>query len=306
MDVDTAFDRFDSVITPSAAQRRVAAGRVARFTAMLEALGHGVEVLSSDAGFIVVYPAEAAPGRGSAAALRQVRNAVAEQLEAHFGRSPGWTTTLRDGVVRCSIDSAGAAKGFSVDVMPAVRDGSRLRVPGRRGDGWRDIDPQERRAGEWEHYPAMVRLLRYWGRDSVAPLTMELLARRCLPVHASRTAALKRFFTAAAATGEVEPGVRDRFRVQADLAATAEAWARSGHPDGPDIAVHFLRLMVGPQFPKPARDWSDVGVGGDAGPRPRAAAAGGVSLRNPDGHRAALPAAFVAAPAAPRAEDPAG
>jgi hypothetical protein len=91
----------------------------------------------------------------------------------------------------------------------------------------------------------------------------------------TRTEALKSFFTSAAAkvmkgvsdpaghSGEIAPSLkrrqaRDLFQTMADLAATAEAWAKSGYKHGEDIAVYYLRLIFGKKFPKPSRDRSDI------------------------------------------------
>lgn len=313
MNVDDAFDQIDKIITPSARHEATTRERIARFTEVLQGLDGGIEVAPSgswarrtalgpvhDVDLIVVFAPDRHPdwdgGPGTAeAALRHVEQAINAHLSERHGGADVWDTELRDHVVRCYLDSQSASEEpasgpFAVEVMPAIRAGSTLRVPERREDRWRTVDPEHLvresavREREWPHYPAMVRLLKHWTRQhpelAISSLAVEVLALTCLPRppligSLSRTEALKGFFHAAAAQvmtgvrdpaghrGEIAPGIkrrqaRETFLRMADLAAAAAAWQRSDHEHGDDVAVHFLRLIFGGRFPKPSRDWTDV------------------------------------------------
>jgi hypothetical protein len=304
VNINKAFKIFDEKITPGWYQRSRAEGRRAHFTAVLEMLHSDIEVVPSgswargtsldpihDVDLILVLPDDLRAvydaGSGSAeAVLKYVAALVVEMLpDVH-------RVELRNHVVRCYLDSTLGTdyegwRGFAVEVMPAFRDGSGVKVPERRDDRWRTVDPENliaashRRQQAWPEYTAMVRLLKDWSREHpelhISPLAMEVLALRCLPHppwlrRMSQVEALKRFFTAAAGeimrgvhdpagrSGEIAPGLHRRaarkaFLEMADLAATAAEWERSSHPEREDITVHFLRQIFGKRFPKPKHDW---------------------------------------------------
>jgi hypothetical protein len=315
VNVDDAFDQLDKIIAPSPRHEAITRKRVAHLTEVLKGLDQDVEVAPSgswarrtslgpihDVDLVVVFPPDRHPdwdgGSGTAeSALRQVEQAINAHLSERYGVAESWSTELRNHVVRVYLDDRSEAEepttpAFAVEVMPAIRDGSALRVPARRDDRWRTVDPEHLvresalRQREWPHYTAMVRLLKHWAREhpelDISPLAIEVLALKCIPRPPvvgtlSRTEALKQFFTAAATEvmkgvrdpaghlGEIEPEIkRRRFREallrMAYLAATAAEWERSGHEHGEDIAVHFLRFVLGGKFPRPSRDWSDVPI----------------------------------------------
>jgi hypothetical protein len=165
VDVDTALDKFNEVIMPSAAQRRIANARIEHFTEILNEINSGITVLRAgswvrdtslgpihDVDLIVVFPANLHPdwdgGSGTAElALGQVDKAIQDRLNTRYGLPYVWKTQLRNHVVKCYIDSSMAtesptAKGFSVEVMPAIRSGSTLRAPECRDDRWCTVDPE--------------------------------------------------------------------------------------------------------------------------------------------------------------------
>jgi hypothetical protein len=233
--IDDAFDRFDKAIAPSAAQQRIARGRVDRFTAILKTIDPRIEVVPSgswargtslgpirDVDLIAVFPPDMFPdwdgGPGTAtAALTRVAGLIEDRLSEHYGLPYVWHAEPRNHVVKCYLDSRIATdirtwRGFAVEVMPALRDGDALRVPERHADRWRTVDPEHlarktaARQAEWPHYQAMVRLLKHWAREHpqlhLSSLAIEVLALRCLPHPPligtlTRTEALARFFTAA-------------------------------------------------------------------------------------------------------------
>ncbi|MFC7280093.1 hypothetical protein ACFQS1_39565 [Paractinoplanes rhizophilus] len=256
-----------------------------------------------DVDLIVLLPsdlhAEYQAGSGSAdAVLKYVAELIVEAVPGVHRAVP------RNHVVKCYVDSRWATDtegwhGFAVDVMPAFRVGPGvIEVPERRSDRWRTVAPENliaaslRREKEWPEYLNMVRLLKNWAHEhpelGITSLAMEVLALRCLPHppllrRMSEIDALTRFFTAAAGeimrgvydpagrSGEIAPGLdrraaRKMFLKMADLSATAAEWAKSGHPDGEDIAVHFLREIFGDAIRKPKHNWTQEEI--DARNRP--------------------------------------
>lgn len=316
MQVNRAFDVFDRQITPDSHYQSLAERRLARFTSVFVMLNSDIRVVPSgswargtaidpihDVDLILVLPDDLRPrydagSRSANAVLEDVAALVVGNMGEYGMLSYVNQVQLRNHVVKCYLDSALATDsndwhGFAVEVMPAFRNGSGMEVPERREDRWRTVDPEylirasRRRQEAWPEYTAMVRMLKEWSREhkelGITPLAMEVLALKCLPRppllrHMSRTEALKKFFTAAAAeimhgvwdpagrSGEIAPGIkrgkaRDAFHAMADLAAAAEAWEKSGDPDGQDIAVHFLHKIFGKRFPKPRRDWRHLDPG---------------------------------------------
>lgn len=312
MRVDDAFNEFDKTIAPDWLQVAVAKRRLAHFTRILAQAGDGIEVKASgswargtslgpihDVDLVLILPKEQRTawdaGSGSAAAaLHHVAKLIEARLGEHFGLPYVWRTEVRNHVVKCYLDSRMATeypswRGFAVEVMPAFRDGSTLRVPERRDDRWRTVNPgylatqTKRRQWEWRHYKATVRLLKHWCRQhpelGISSLAIEVLALKCLPRRPSirgmsRAEVLRRFFIAAAAEvmkgardpaglcGDVCPQMKRRkarraFLKAADLIAAAIEWEKSDHPDGHDIAIWFLRKVFGKRFPKPKHHWKD-------------------------------------------------
>jgi hypothetical protein len=256
-----------------------------------------------DVDLIVLLPselhAEYQTGTGSAdAVLNYVAELIVEAVPGVHRAVP------RNHVVKCYVDSRWATDtegwhGFAVDVMPAFRvSPGIIEVPERRSDGWRTVAPENliaaslRRENEWPEYLKMVRLLKNWAHEhpelGITSLAMEVLALRCLPhppllTGMSEVDALTRFFIAAAVevmrgvydpagrSGEIAPGLhrraaREMFLKMADLSAAAAEWAKSGHPDGEDIAVHFLRKIFGDAIQKPKHNWTQEEI--DARNRP--------------------------------------
>lgn len=315
MKINYAFRKFDEDNDPDWFQVAVARSRIDQFASTLKSIDSGIKVIGSgswargtslgplhDVDLILVLPSkrhsEMETGSGSAAAALGY---VADHILEYSGRMLGFRhvhrAEPRNHVVKCYVDTQLTTddpgwRGFAVEVMPAFRDGSALRVPEKHEDRWRTVDPEyllaatERRQREWPEYKAMVRLLKAWARDhpelKISSLAMEALALKHLPHPPvfgtlSRVEALTRFFTAAADAvmsgvhdpaglcGEIAPDLRrwktrEVFREMADLAATAAAWEKSKLPHGEDIAVHFLRKIFGKKFPKPSRNWDDVGL----------------------------------------------
>jgi hypothetical protein len=193
-------------------------------------------------------------GGGSAlAALEHLQTALRGVRKAGSGRLPGlvYDTQLRNHGVKCSLDLSLGPYGLiipgapAVDVMPAVRAGSHLRVPERSSDRWLDVDlepvmgvlaAQQR---EWSNFDQVVRMIKDWAQHSglrMNSLAVEVLVLTYLPRPAlfesmSCSDAIDRFFEAASRahitrladpvgrSGEIDPHM--------DYAALRKALARS-------------------------------------------------------------------------------
>jgi hypothetical protein len=290
--------RFAAVLTMLHGEIRVVpAGSWARGTAIAPI--HDVD-------FILVLPDDLRPrndagGRSAEAVLEYVARLVEESAELNDVHR----VERRNHVVKWYLDSTVETDdadwhGLAIEIMPAFRDGEALLVPSRRDDRWNTVDPEhlirasERRQQEWPQYTAMVRMLKAWAREHpelrLSPLAMEVLALRCLPHppllgRMSNIEALMRFFTAAAGeilrgvhdpagrSGEIAPDLdrwkaRKAFLEMADLAAAADEWEKSEHPDREDISIHFLRKIFGKRFTRPSRNWDKVDFASFLRPEP--------------------------------------
>jgi hypothetical protein len=156
-------------------------------------------------------------GGGSArAALEHVQTAIREALQAGPEQplGPVHDTELRNHVVAFKLDSPLGAlipDAAAVDVMPAIREGSHLRVPERSSDTWIEVDLEpvretlaaQQRA--WSNFDQVVRLIKGWAhhqRLRIPSLAVEVLVMGYLPRPAqsesmSSSDAIAGFFEAA-------------------------------------------------------------------------------------------------------------
>ena len=216
-------------------------------------------------------------GSGSArAALEHVQTAIREALQAGPERplGPVHNIELRNHVVAFELGlPSGASKPdvAPVDVMPAIREGSRLRVPERSSDTWIDVDLEsvmatlavQQRA--WSNFDEVVRLIKGWadhqGLRMPSPAA-EVLVMEYLPGPARSEAmsisdAIAGFFDAASRAhithlpdpagryGEIAPalnfgalrGALSKSAALARQAVDAErAWPKQDHPQ--DVVTH--------------------------------------------------------------------
>jgi hypothetical protein len=258
MDSDEAFDRFSKAIESDPLDVLLAKWRRDTFAARLRKIPGVVKVIHSgslargtnvegihDVDLIVVFDASALPdpslGSGSAhATLQHTQEGIDERLGA--GRGPATReisgTRLRNHVVRCEDVSLGPLDGFipsapPVDVMPAIREGSHLRIPELRKDRWARADPEklirlvEERKREWKYFAEVVRMVKVWADHSglkMRSLAIEVMVLQYLPrprffETLSCAEAVTRFFEAAAKdgarklrdpagrSGKIDPGV---------------------------------------------------------------------------------------------------
>jgi hypothetical protein len=136
---------------------------------------------------------------GSArAALEQMQTAIREALEARPGQPLGPVpyTELRNHVVVAKLELPHTPLGAlfpdapPVDVMPAIRHGSHLRVPELSSDTWIDVD-LERLMGTlaaqqraWSNFDEAVRMIKGWAHHQglqIPSLAVEMLVMEYLP-----------------------------------------------------------------------------------------------------------------------------
>ncbi len=187
-------------------------------------LAHGMDLGPiHDVDLIVVFDKSMHPdwdGGGSAqAVLEHLQAAIRETLQVGPERPFGLVhdTELRNHVVKCDLDpSLGPLDAVipdapPVDVMPAVREGSHLRVPERRSDRWIDVDPGRlmtmvaARQRAWSNFDEVVRMISDWADHQglkMKSLAVEVLVLKYLPGLSlfetmSCSAAVARFFEAA-------------------------------------------------------------------------------------------------------------
>jgi Nucleotidyltransferase domain len=310
MNSEEAFDRFGRAIETDPLDVLLARWRRDAFTTRLRRLPGVVQVIHSgslargthvgqihDVDIIVVFDAAACPGwdRGSgsaAAALEDMRAGIDKRLGSGQGPFTRLVqrTELRNHVVRCQDVSLGPLddiipSGPPVDVMPALRVGSHLRVPGRRRDRWDDVDPEklmrlvEERKREWKYFDEAVRMVKVWAERShlnMQSVAIEVLVLKYLPrprffETLSCGEAMARFFEAAARAnihmlsdpagrcGEIDPGMnygalRAALTKAAGLARQAvDAERAIENPNLAEGAIedpnHFWRKIFGRKFP---------------------------------------------------------
>jgi predicted nucleotidyltransferase len=176
-----------------------------------------------DVDVIVVFDQSAHPdwrGSGSAqAALEYTQAAIRETLQAGLGRPLGLVhgAELRNHVVKCDLSpSLGPLDAIipdppPVDVMPAIREGSHLRVPECLSDRWIDVDPERlmrmvaARERAWSNFDEVVRMIKDWADHhelKMKSLPIEVMVLEYLPKPGlfgtmSCSDAVARFFDAA-------------------------------------------------------------------------------------------------------------
>lgn len=250
----------------------------------------------SDVDVYAVFSPEAYPAWGGAGptaneAIEHVADRVAALLgkdgsQVHLINEDGGTGThvrlkgRRRHSVKCFIDDPDDDVGFTVDVVPALRhaDGGFL-IPERdledaeQGD-WIRTDPEAlvamvaERQTEWPEWVPTVRILKYWSERSgtgMSSLYVEVLALEALPVDASRTEAIQRFFTTAewslsaqlqdpsGLCGAIQPDLdvetaRTCIAEAAELSGKARTDESNGHDED---ALCAWRQVFGREFPEP-------------------------------------------------------
>ena len=307
MNSDEAFRQFGRAIETDPLDVLLARWRRDTFAAALRRLPGVVEVIYSgslargtqvgpihDIDLIVVFEESEYPdwdsGAASAhAALVTLEAGIRKELGGVTG--PVGRTELRNHVVKCPDVSLGPLDGIipsapPVDVMPAIRKGSHLRVPEQRSGRWVDVDPEKlirlvaERTREWEYFDEVVRMIKDWAKHKhlkMSSLAVEVMVLKYLPrprffETLSCGEAVARFFEAAARAhitsltdpagrcGEIDPGLDyaalrralGQGAVLARQAMNAEhALSNPGSAPGPiqDPGV-FWRLLFGRKFPR--------------------------------------------------------
>jgi hypothetical protein len=287
MGVEKAFDDFQNVV--NADKKRVDLARERRdvfkqaFKAepdVAEAFGSGSLARSTqldpvhDVDLVIVYRAEdhpdwGQPGESANEALEHTRERVKYLLGATDGTVDQLVryTLPRDRAVKCFIDPPEMKDAFTVDAMPVLRqaDGTLL-IPSKRSKEWSTADPEylieavADHQRNWEHFRAMVRVLKRWRLSvptKVKSLVMEVLALECMPRSGTRPEALRAFFTAAAI--QVNWGVDDPAghcgAIQADLDIPV---LREALEDARDAATRACALDADGDADEAQRAWQEV------------------------------------------------
>lgn len=298
MRIDEAFDDFQKSVNEDVGQTRLARDRRDLFKKALISESDVADVFGSgslsrstqlkpihDVDIIVVYDAAQHPGWGSPGlsaehALDHTRGQVNRLLGMANG-SHGNEVRLalpRNHAVKCFLDDPDDETGFTVDVMPALRQGDgTLLIPEKLTQTWVPADPEylinlvAERQKDWEHFRPLVRVLKQWRHDvpvtgRIKSLVMEVLALDCMPTSGNRSSGLRTFFTAAAARvnegvrdpaglcGEIQPdldydGLQTELAEAAELADRACAAAAAGDTDQ---ALRLWQEVLGDSFPAPA------------------------------------------------------
>ena len=296
MSVFEAFDDFQERVDADSAHVKEARDRRAKFTEALLSGAGVVEVVNSgslarstqldpihDVDLIAVFDQAAHPewgqdGPSSADALEVVHDLVRATLADPGGSHHDLVRLAnpRNRAVKCFIDDPNADRPFTVDVMPALRNGDgTLLLPSTRENKWNIADPEQliqkvkNRHDSWAQFRPMVRVLKHWRKTcgtDVKSLVMEVLALDYLP-ETNRPSALRQFFVAA--SYNVLSGVQDPAGycgdIQPDLDLTALQQALSNAGDeatlaieaaarGDDIAAQWhWKTVFGDDFPIPPK-----------------------------------------------------
>ncbi|MFE5710125.1 hypothetical protein ACFQ7J_04745 [Streptomyces sp. NPDC056501] len=304
MGIDESFDEFQKSVNEDVGQTRLARDRRDLFKAALkgepdvaEAFGSGSLSRSTqlrpihDVDIIVVHDASHHPGWGSAGlSAEHALDHTRGQINRLLGKTNGThgnevrLALPRNHAVKCFLDDPKDESGFTVDVMPALRqtDGTLL-IPEKLTQTWVPADPEHlinlvaKRQRDWEHFRPLVRVLKQWRHDvpvtgRVKSLVMEVLALNCMPSSGNRSNGLRTFFTAAAARvhegvsdpaglcGEIQPdldyiGLHTALTEAAELADRACAAAAAGNTDD---ALRLWQEILGDSFPAPSKPASPI------------------------------------------------
>jgi hypothetical protein len=225
------------------------------------------------------YPTWGAPGPSSEQAMSHVKSRVDALLGSQGSRTQLVRMSRLSGrgrSVKCFIDTTDTNKAdaFTVDVMPVLRqDDQTLILPSQIEKVWSTADPEylirriADKQSQWDQFCPTVRLLKLWAREQVPTqvksLVMEVLALHHLPTTAENVpAALRRFFTAAAATvseGVEDPAgycgpiqiVLDHEALRKHLAAAADAAQKASAATAANNQAQATTLwqsILGPEF----------------------------------------------------------
>jgi hypothetical protein len=295
MESDCGFESFSEAIKSDPIGELFAKWRRDAFIAKLERLPDVAEVISSgsvardtyigiprDVDLIVVYKSSAHHDYGDGAesakqAMQHLERQLLQQLNPLSGGEPGLLrdTEPRDHVVRCLGGWTGPFADIipsapPVDVMPAIRRGSHLRIP-EQGNRWKSVDPEklirdvEQRQREWSYFTEVIRMVKAWAERNhlnlksfaVETMVLKYCPRPGLFQTLSCGEALARFFDNAAKAHVVSLNVRLGIALSnaAELAGKAMdaeylwenrrlATRQVTHPD------EFWRELFGSSYPR--------------------------------------------------------
>jgi predicted nucleotidyltransferase len=310
MSVSSAFDDFQRSVNASSDQVQSARERRDLFRDAFRTCADVDEVVPSgslargtqkrpihDVDIIIVFSREEHPEWGVTSdsveeALNLTQTRVNELLggagtvEAGRVRYTRW----RNHAVKCWLDDKDEPEAFTVDAMPAVREGGELLIPEFMSSSWVRCDPEhlialtKARHAEWNKFAGSVRMLKHWAHGlrgvEVKSLVMEVLALDYLPTGKLQPVALKEFFVKAAAHVEAQLPVEDPAGlcgpIQASLDYDGLGAALRSAAESAGAAV---TAQANSETDKAVSRWGDVfgsafpvvaaGVGAGEGTKPR-------------------------------------
>jgi hypothetical protein len=254
-----------------------------------------------DVDLVVVYdqaahPTWGVPGTSAEEALNETQGRVAEYFGSEGSEEAGFVRLARadNHAVKCFLDDPDDPDAFTVDVVPAFRTQSALKITEKESSDWIETDPEylnrrgQDRHDDWRQFRRLVRVLKRWNRDhgnTMLPLLVEVMALDHLPI-SDRPRALQSFFAAAvpvvsptitdpAGISPIQPDL-DAAAARAELEAAADASWRAVEAESrgeSDLAGCYWRKVFGDIFPEPAGGCDGLGMGaaaaGAAFARPR-------------------------------------
>lgn len=289
MDSDKAFEEFGQAIQTDPFDLLLARWRRQEFIRKLAKLDEVEEIIPSgslarntqvgeihDLDLIVVFKRQPGWGEGGNSAFEALEY-MQERINSQLG-DVVHASDIRNHVVRCRNVALGRYVGMPsappVDVMPAYRHGSILRVPEQRSHKWVNVNPEKlqrlvaERTREWEYFDDVVKMVKHWAEHSnlnIQGVVIEALVLQCCPrprffQTLSVGEAVARFFDKASKISRiVDPTGRHwemkpasgyfeligKLKKAAGQARAAVAAERMGEDPSP-----FWRSLFGSDFPK--------------------------------------------------------
>jgi hypothetical protein len=227
MSVESAFDAYQTIVNADPKQVKEARRRRDLFKTAFAGEVDVEEVRASgslargtqkdpihDVDTIIVFNSALHPGWGRSGdsaeeALNHVQARVRELLGTDGTHAAGEVrrSQWRNHAVKCFLDDKDDQDAFTVDAMPALRDGDQFIIPEFSSKTWVPANPQYLideiavKHVAWRKFAGTVRMLKSWGKSrdiEIKSLVMEVLSLGHLPTGNTRPVALRTFFTTAA------------------------------------------------------------------------------------------------------------
>jgi hypothetical protein len=194
----------------------------------------------------------------------------------------------RNHAVKCFLDDPEDPDGFTVDVMPALRqpDGTLL-VPETASSGWIRTNPEllieliKNRHSGWNQFVKLIRVLKHWNQENggiMKSLLVEVLALECLKEESHRGEAVAGYFTSAnvrlglpvedpaGLCGPIQPDldVGAARELMVDASRGAQKALDAERRGDNKVAMCHWHDLFGEVYPEPAGGCSSILAGGAA------------------------------------------